>query len=288
MRCGIPPSPALAPTEGTGRGWAGRGNAAPAYLALSTRNTAASPRHICRAGQGRHRLRQGPQPLCPARRGAGAAPLPAPTSPWLLPACPAFPGRAAWRRPPGRGGEERGGKGRMLRPPWGEAAAAAAAGVAVLSGTEDAAAVVAAAAGGGAGSDAVLRGGAVAAQRPHHAPADRSVTARLPAASGRGPRRQLPACAAVPPPLGIASPPGGTAPRLALGLRLTARPVPAAPCPLSVPGPGSPRIPPCRGSGGSRRTLHRRRRDGGLGAPAPGPPQPLPARRARRERRGPG
>lgn len=121
----------------------------------------------------------------------------------------------------------------MLRPPRGEAAAAAA-GVPVLGGIEDAAAVVSAAAGGGAGSDAVLRGGAVAAQRPHHAPADRSVTARLPAGpagSGR-PARRCPLCS------GFASPPGGAAPpprppaaaRCAPHSRCSAPPVSAGLC----------------------------------------------------------
>lgn len=243
-------------------------------------------------GAGQGIPRQGPQALCSRpeehrvpRSPHRAAPLPAPTPPWrreALPACPAFPGRAAWRRPPGRGGEERGGKGRMLRPPWGEAVAAAA-GVAVLGGVEDATAVVSAAAGGGVGSDAVLRGGAVAAQCPHHAPADRSVTARLPPASGGG----LPACAAMSPLLRLRVPSRRSrSPASPSGCGSLRAPFPLLRAPCQC-GAGLSQHPPCRGSGGSRRTLHRRRRDGGLRSPPPERHSPSRHGGRGRARRGP-
>lgn len=129
----------------------------------------------------------------------------------------------------------------MLRPPRGEAAAVAG------HSAEDAAEVVAAAAaaGGGAGSDAVLRGGALAAQRgcPHHPPADRSVTA----AFHRGRRARASPAAAVSPPLLRVSRPLPAAPpppRVALRLRLAVSSF--SPHSVSPVGAGSepPRHPP--------------------------------------------
>lgn len=94
---------------------------------------------------------------------------------------------------------------------------------------------------------------------------------RFTAVSGRGPRRQPPACAAVPPsPAGLVFPPGGAAPSLRCP-QAAARcaPLSPTPCPPSVRGPSCPSISPPRGSSGypaRRRTPRRRRRDGGLPA----------------------